>query len=147
MSLTLSALVLSSQGLLAAAPQPTAAPAASDATLFQRVDTNQDGIVTRDEFSSHMKRTVFGKIDANHDKAITRDEWKATDLSPDATKRFDAIDIDGNGQVSILEFHKAADRDSNVNDLFDHGDKNHDGRLTSDEFPTRPVFRILSVQF
>lgn len=40
---------------------------------FTMVDTDHDGMITRDEFMSHA-RTKFDQMDTNHDGTISKDE-------------------------------------------------------------------------
>jgi len=40
-------------------------------TLFDQIDTNRDGVITRDEYA---RATLFDRLDTNHDGVLTRDE-------------------------------------------------------------------------
>jgi hypothetical protein len=55
---------------------------------------------------------------------------RAPDLPGDAKERFDALDLDGDGRVSLSE---AAGHEAVVRH-FDRADRNRDGRLTLAEF-------------
>lgn len=53
---------------------------AKHAERFAKTDTNNDGVISRDEFlASHAKRAeeMFTKIDADNDGKVTKDEMKA----------------------------------------------------------------------
>jgi len=53
----------------------------------------------------------------------------------DAKKRFKALDVDGDGELSLTEFTKsqAAQRSADPDNLFNSADTNTDGALTFDE--------------
>ena len=51
---------------------------------FQRVDTNGDGAISRDEATAKSTER-FGKFDSNDDGQISLDEWKAC-ISPASTR-------------------------------------------------------------
>lgn len=53
----------------------------------------------------------------------------------DAQKRFQAVDVDGNGELSLTEFteSQAAQRSADPEKLFTSADTNADGSLTFDE--------------
>lgn len=48
----------------------TAASTAQD--LFDRIDLNHDGVITRDEYA---RLSLFDQLDTNHDGVLTRDEY------------------------------------------------------------------------
>ncbi len=61
----------------------------------------------------------------------------------DAQKRFQALDVDGNGELSRAEFadSQAAERSTNPDKAFNSADTNGDGALTSNEL--QQAFRKL----
>ncbi len=61
----------------------------------------------------------------------------------DAQKRFQALDVDGNGELSRAEFAEshAAERSADPDDVFNSADTNGDGALTSNEL--QQAFRKL----
>jgi Ca2+-binding EF-hand superfamily protein len=110
---------------------------------------------TRADAQSKVK-AMFDRIDANHDGVITRDEfdaWRAARLAEwqaksgeRRDKAFAAIDSDHSGQISKAEFdaaaqsgqgrllrHMARARMDNGGGWFDRVDTNHDNRVTLDE--------------
>jgi len=83
--LLLSAAVLAMQALPALAEDTattTTAPVAKEGGMkphdgmFEKGDTNKDGVISQDEFLAHAKER-FNDMDANHDGKITKDEAKA----------------------------------------------------------------------
>ena len=44
-------------------------------TVFKLIDTNKDGLVSKDEFMGFMGK-LFEKWDTNADGKISKDEWK-----------------------------------------------------------------------
>ena len=89
----------------------------------QRMDTNGDGKISRDEWKGPAD--MFDKLDTNHDGYISRDEMRAG-------RRFDISQMDTNhdGKISKDEWKGPAQR-------FDSLDTNHDGFLTQDEMKNR----------
>jgi Ca2+-binding EF-hand superfamily protein len=66
---------------------------------FGRIDKNGDGSVTREEFAGAARRQAgrINKMDANNDGQISRDEWKGN------PKRFDRLDANGDGAITKEE--------------------------------------------
>lgn len=64
----------------AASAQATAeqAPADKGKAMFDKVDTNHDGVITLDEWTAIGRRQRgFDMIDADHDGKVTPDELRA----------------------------------------------------------------------
>lgn len=75
---------------------------------FDRIDKDGDGSLTREEFGN-APRPQAGRLkqmDANNDGKISRDEWKG------APKRFDRIDADGDGAITREELRSARQKRS-----------------------------------
>lgn len=45
-------------------------------SYMQKIDTNEDGYISRDEFVAHSE-SHFDKLDANADGVVDQDEFKA----------------------------------------------------------------------
>jgi Ca2+-binding EF-hand superfamily protein len=102
--------------------------------MFDEMDANHDGIVTKREFDAYHDKW-FKELDANHDGKITREErdafrQKAAERMRDRFKqRFDAADANHDGALSKEE----AQAMPFVARNFDAIDANHDGKVTLDE--------------
>jgi Ca2+-binding EF-hand superfamily protein len=108
---------------------------------FTSLDRNRDGRITSDEWA--FEREAFTRADHNRDGIVTRAEFLNEDspanardaaFSPGARSRveppanlFSSVDTNGDGQITRAEWRWA--RRS-----FNQRDRNHDGRLTPDEF-------------
>ncbi len=103
--------------------------------MFEEMDTNHDGVVTKKEFDAfHDKR--FQELDANHDGKITREEMETGrqkmmgQMMREQLKRhFEEADTNHDGALSKEEAQKMPF----VAQHFDEIDANHDGKVTLDE--------------
>ncbi|MGB5559680.1 MAG: hypothetical protein WBN04_16930 [Paracoccaceae bacterium] len=108
--------------------------------MARPVDTNADGIVSASEASTHAS-AGFALFDTDRDDQITEDEFM--DSAPSAmpmgrrnverlylnrTARFQAMDSDGNGNVTLAEFMAKAQAS------YEAADANTDGKVTVWEF-------------
>ena len=128
------ALAAAGAGLLA-----TAAPALAhkNATEFQRMDANNDGVVSSSEHEMYARK-AFDTIDTNHDDNITADELDAAEgkVSRHATgpteyssaARIRRRDVNADGIISQGEQADGAAQKFQMLDA----DKN--GQLTAQEF-------------
>lgn len=87
----------------AQAPAPAGAPPPHG--LFERLDSNKDGVVTRAEVKAEAERH-FDALDVNHDGTITQSDRDALRTSR-LDERFANMDTDKNGQISRAEFGAA----------------------------------------
>ena len=97
------------------------------------VDSDGDGRITAKERKA--ARAADFKTIAGEDGYISLQELKDWKIAR-TTARFSALDTDANGQLSVAEF--TADRTERAavvaKNLFNIGDTNTDGNLTSEEF-------------
>lgn len=105
-----------------------------DWMLFDEMDANHDGVVTKREFDAYHANW-FKELDANHDGKISREEldafhqkW-AERLQSRFKQRFDAADSNHDGALSREEARSMPF----VARYFDEIDANHDGKVTMAE--------------
>lgn len=98
--------------------------------LFERADTNHDGVVTRDEYVAARAR-LFDELDRNRDGFLTEADFprlaKGGERGEKVRKMLAAADTDHDGKVSREEFENAGSR------WFDLADANHDGVVDKNE--------------
>lgn len=102
--------------------------------MFEEMDANHDGVVSKQEFDAfHDKR--FKELDANHDGKIAREEMDAAhqkmtgQMREQFKKRFEEADANHDGALTKEEAQKMPF----VAQHFDDMDANHDGKVTPDE--------------
>lgn len=117
--------------------------------FFERFDANEDGAVSKEEFTnfkaSHDKK--MEKVDTNKDGVWSKDEMRAHMLErfeKRFEKKFAKLDTDGNGSVSKEERdamqakmgkrHGGSEkRGKHMEKMFDRMDANDDGKITKEE--------------
>lgn len=98
--------------------------------LIEKVDTNRDGRISLAEADAYPRlATVFNKIDANNDGVLTRNELRAHH-EYQRDQKFSKLDRDGDGYLSMAEVTGRKPLAAHFAKL----DKNADGRLSRDEF-------------
>ncbi|MFO0997082.1 MAG: EF-hand domain-containing protein [Alphaproteobacteria bacterium] len=115
---------------------PAFTPIGGGNTLFQRLDRDKDGVISRAEFMQH-RDDQFAMLDKNHDGVIDHEEYMAvqgprgTTMSPQTRAmreaRFRRINTSGSGKISKAEWDAESER------LFNALDANKDGRITPEE--------------
>jgi Ca2+-binding EF-hand superfamily protein len=116
-----------------------ARPAWGDHGLFNRFDTNKDGVVSKDEAQAAATAQVdkvFAELDTNQDGQITQDEVKAAhdarraEMEAKFEAKFKQADTNGDGMLSKDEVQAGMPMLARG---FDRIDANKDGQLTLDE--------------
>ncbi len=116
----------------AAQPQAPTAMTRADMTKnvdarFAAIDTNKDGVLTRDEIAA-VQTKVLEQAQAARQQRMEAE--------------FKKLDTDNNGSLSLAEFRLAAPpvRASETPDAVLAGiDSNKDGRITADEYRAGPL--------
>lgn len=102
--------------------------------ILQRIDSNADGAISKDEMTAARER-LFRKLDRNGDGVIDEKEIETVrDAIMDRAdaaqarlgNRWRRLDANGDGKVSDQEFARSMP-------LFDLADRNGDGKLSAEE--------------
>ncbi|QKC95953.1 EF-hand domain-containing protein [Mesorhizobium sp. NZP2298] len=102
--------------------------------ILQRIDTNGDGAISKDEMTAARER-LFRKLDRNGDGVIDEKEMESArqaikDRAEVAQARLGSrwrrMDANGDGKVSEQEFASSMP-------LFDLADRDGDGKISADE--------------
>ena len=97
--------------------------------MFERVDLNSDGQITRAELTEYRDRR-FGEGDTNGDGALELAEFEEVWLAMARERmvdRFQGLDADGDGRITAAEFDRPLDR------LFSRFDRDDDGTVSRSE--------------
>jgi Ca2+-binding EF-hand superfamily protein len=74
-------------------------------TVFDKLDRDQDGTLTRRELRGRLTARQFTAADTDNDGTISKDEYQAV-----VEKRFKAADADNDGTLNDVEFRTPAGR-------------------------------------
>ncbi|MES1198851.1 MAG: hypothetical protein ABUS48_02615 [Pseudomonadota bacterium] len=127
---------------IAAAANSAQAPAAAVASdgaphhggFFAHLDTNGDGVVTRQEFDA-SRTAQFTRMDANNDGSLTRDEMRG------GRHRGQGDDAQ-NGQGGEHRWGGRHGGGRMREMMVERADANHDGNISRDEFLAGPIERF-----
>jgi Ca2+-binding EF-hand superfamily protein len=106
---------------------------------FSRLDTNKDGVLTRDELEAKGAARIaasFDKLDRDKDGMVTQEEMREARTTrmaafkAQAETRFREADQNSDGMLSKEETQTGMPR---VAERFDKLDQNKDGQLSPDE--------------
>jgi hypothetical protein len=145
--LTLAAMTLSSAGAAQPAPKPIARADYINVlnSHFATMDTNHDGVVSRDEVAAQEQRDLaqakanmqaqlrdaFKRLDTNKDGALSLAEFLATapgiKTSQTPEQLLQTLDANHDGKISAEEFRAPQLA------KFNRVDANHDGVVTPEE--------------
>jgi Ca2+-binding EF-hand superfamily protein len=75
------------------------------AAMFDKLDVDKDGTLTRKELHGRLSGKEFAAFDADHDGTLSKEEYLAA-----VEARFKAADADHNGKLTHWEFHTAKGR-------------------------------------
>jgi Ca2+-binding EF-hand superfamily protein len=106
------------------------------AHVFEMMDENNDGKITREEGQAAAKR-LFDKLDLNGDGTITKaesDSGARAMRNEELGARFDALDADHDGRLTSAEAQVPPQ-------VFQNLDTNKDKALSKEEFLARPDLR------
>jgi Ca2+-binding EF-hand superfamily protein len=139
-NLLLAAVVLASgTAALLAAEGNAPDRSAREGEMFKRLDTNHDGVLTKDELQAKGAQRVaqsFDKLDRDKDGMVTQEEMKEARttrmaaMREHAEERFKTADKNGDGSLSKEEATASMPR---LAQRFDSLDQNKDGQLSRDE--------------
>lgn len=99
---------------------------------FMKLDTNRDGSGSPAEFDTYMKKEVFARVDTENDGKVTRVEWQQCNPKVSDTK-FSKTDTNRDNCISRPEADAAFDREGSLKKLFGKIDSDLNGGLSPSE--------------
>jgi hypothetical protein len=133
---TIISAVLLALGPLAYA-QSAAKSAPGPTSLFHKLDANDDGKVTFDEYTAYRDNVIWKFYDPKNTGHVNRKGYTRGNHA--RAIEFTRMDTNHNNVLEKAEF------DTETKRLYDHRDRNKDGILTPNEFE-KPRKRISSQQ-
>lgn len=102
--------------------------------VFERIDADSDGQVTRAEMQAHIDAR-FARADADGDGFLTKAEILASRDGERAQRMIERLDTNGDGQLDANELQKAGEdrRMRRADRMLDRLDTNDDGKLSQTE--------------
>ena len=102
------------------------------ATIFQQMDTNHDGKVSREEFNAGFADAMLTVYNLDKNGSLTPAQWN--DVERAGTRStFKQLDANHDGKLSRAELSSGAARDAAVSTIFNRIDKDHDGVISAGE--------------
>lgn len=142
-------------------PPPPPLPPVVSLPFFRAVDTNQNKIISPEEFAAFLKivrpaqtadevAAMFAKLDTNSDNGITPDEWPVKDPgtpplppAPLPLPAFGVVDKNKDTFVDPMEFSMAACASHipalRARDMYRKADLDANGKLTQTEYEAIPA--------
>lgn len=100
-------------------------------------DTNKDGVVTQDEFEAAMT-TRFDHMDSDHNGTVSMEEFRNyLQQRRQEHKQARLKQMDSNGDGQVSQDEYLAYQTKKAQSRFSQLDKNHDGVLSADELDKR----------
>ncbi len=133
LSSTLAGILLASTGVVVAAKGPGGGPPSPD-RLFEMLDLNEDGEITREE-AENAREARFEAADTNGDGLLSPEEMTAAREARAAERQqrhFAKLDTNEDGLLSQEEM-AASPRAQRREGMFDRVDENGDGKITRAE--------------
>ena len=132
---TIAALLFAGGGCTSTAESNTHKVAGGAVTRFHQLDTNGDGKVTFAEFNAGFAGTIFSQYNRDLNGSISLAEWDAVERANTnkSISSFKLLDRNHDGKLTTDELTHGKRRDIVVRRLFNRIDTNHDGVLTEQE--------------
>lgn len=124
--------ILTTTGCLSRVATGPTGPSGDQTTpLFQQMDTNHDGQLSRAEFSAGFADAILTVYGQPRTGSVTADQWNAIERAPKSS--FAALDQNKDGKLTRDELAAGPARDTVVNRIFDRIDKDHEGLISPAE--------------